>query len=183
MALGANTEQVIITDPDLVAEFEQASGLDGRIQRLIKERLYKRQAERNAVAERRSEMTPIQRRRDIAKAELKEQVLAQEDVYHIHSVLALCGLPYKRVPDEQSHYIREYGRNSLIVQSGFLKDPFTGKTVKQGLPYGTKARLLQLHICTLAIRQKNPIVEIEDSMSAFIRSLGFDVSGGKNGTI
>jgi hypothetical protein len=42
---------------------------------------------------------------------------------------------------------------------------------------------MQLHICTRALRQRSPEVELEGSMTGFIRSLGFSVTGGKNGTI
>jgi hypothetical protein len=55
--------------------------------------------------------------------------------------------------------------------------------VPQGLPYGPKARLLLLHICTMAVRQKSAEIEIADSMSAFIKDLGFAVTGGQKGTL
>jgi hypothetical protein len=128
-------------------------------------------------------MTPIQRRHDELKQFIEENELDEADRYHLHSVLALCGLPYRKPKDEFADYMREYGRNSLVVQPGYLKDPSSGKMVRQGLPYGPKARLLQLHICTMALRQGGPVVEVADSMSAFIRELGFPVTGGKNGTI
>lgn len=72
---------------------------------------------------------------------------------------------------------------SLNVQPGSLTDPKTGNWVRQGVPYGPKARLVQLHICTRALRQKSPVVEMEDNMTSFIRNLGFSVTGRKNGTI
>lgn len=52
----------------------------------------------------------------------------------------------------------------------------------QGLPYGPKARQLMLHICTMAVRQNPHQIEIVDNMSAFIRELGFPVTGGARGT-
>ena len=47
----------------------------------------------------RNAMTPVQRRRDMAREALQADVLKDADRYHIHSVLAMCGLPYRR-PDD-----------------------------------------------------------------------------------
>jgi Plasmid encoded RepA protein len=141
--------------------------------------LVKMQRDRDAEAKK----SPIQRRLTRIKRQLKETAFEDEDRHHIHSVLALCGLPYREPAEGAREYLREYGRNSLAVQAGYLKDPETGKMVLQGLPYGPKARLLLLHICTMAIRQRSAEIAIADSMSAFIRELGFSVTGGKRGTI
>ena len=141
------------------------------------------QRHRNETAARRSVMTPVQRRRDQARDVIASAEFKHEDRYHLHSVLALCGLPYRRPPDDAVDYVREYGRNSLVIQAGYLKDPRTGKMVRQGLPYGPKARLLMLHICTMALRQNSSEIELAESMSAFIRDLGFPVTGGDRGTI
>jgi len=151
---------------------------------LMRQHLATLQAERNERRQRRAAMTAIRRRRDNAR-ELFEKTprTLDEDRYHLHSVLALCGLPYKRPKDDRLDYIREYGRNSLVVQPGYLKDPETGRMVRQGIPYGPKARLLLLHICTSALRQGSHEIDIADSMSAFIREMGFAVTGGKRGTI
>src|SRR3712207_8857545 len=39
-----------------------------------------------------------------------------ENIKHIHSVLALCGLPY-REPKGEREFFREYGRNTLDRKS------------------------------------------------------------------
>jgi hypothetical protein len=173
-------ESVLITDPDLI---EQVKAAPASMRAVITRMASRTQDERNKTQERRESMTPIQRRRDVVKEQISENPIDKEDIYHIHSVLGLCALPYRKLPDGKHHYTREYGKMSLTVQAGFLKDPEDGKMIMQGLPYGTKARLLQLHICTRALRQQSPEVELEESMSAFIRSVGFEVTGGKKGTI
>ena len=128
-------------------------------------------------------LSPVKRRRAEARKAREKQKPTRKEQHHIHSVLALCGLPYRRPPDGQRDYIREYGKSSLAVTSGLLKNPETGRMEAQGLPYGPKARLLMLHICTMAVRQKCPEIEIAGSMSAFIRELGFAVTGGQRGTL
>ena len=165
-------------DDDLRAELEQwgKHGPGAGVMRdIILEKQRKRQARR--------EMTPVQRRRDIARETLKADMLKDADRYHIHSVLAMCGLPYRRPDDGAVEYIQRYGKNSLVVTAGRLQDPESGQMVRPGLPYGPKARLMMLHICTEALRSGSPEIHVGDSMSAFIRELGFPVSGGKNGTI
>lgn len=169
-------------DHDLAQMLDNSKGKPSF--RLVQSHVIAEQARRSAAREQRAAMTPVGRRRADAKSlfELAPQT-PHEDRYHLHSVLALCGLPYRRPTDDHADYIREYGRNSLVVQPGYLKDPETGRMVKQGIPYGPKARLLLLHICTTALRQGSHELDVADSMSAFIREMGFAVTGGKRGTI
>jgi hypothetical protein len=52
-----------------------------------------------------------------------------------------------------------------------------------GLPYGTYPRLLLAWITTEAVRTKSPVLELGDSLSAFMKRLDLDVTGGDKGTI
>lgn len=171
-------KSVTITDADLL---EQVAIAAPSVRRNVQRMFARTQLGRNETRERRADMTPIQRRRDVVRETIAENPLEKTDIHHVHSVLALCGLPYKRPPDGSTVYRRKYGRMALTVQSGDLGDPYTGEAVPQGLPYGPKARLLMLHVCTRALRQKSPVIELEDSLSGFIRSLGFSTSGGQKG--
>ena len=56
-------------------------------------------------------------------------------------------------------------------------DPRTGEYVKLGLPYGEKPRLVLIHLATEAVRTGSPVVDVEDSMTAFARSLGLATNG------
>jgi hypothetical protein len=172
-------------DPDLAKAFSEVRGAD-KLSTMQREMIEGQQRDRNAKAERRAGMSPIQRRRDLVRENIaanRAGAEAHQHVHHIHSVLALCGLPYRRPADDMKEYHREYGNNSLVIYAEHLKDPQTGRMVRPGLPYGPKARLLMFHICTMALRQNSAEVEVADSMSAFIRELGFDVQGGPRGTI
>ena len=104
-----------------------------------------------------------------------------DEMAFLHSVLAQCGLPYRN-PNTRD-YMRQNGRATLIVTAGHLLDQETRKPVLQGVPYGAKPRLLMLHLCTEAVRNKSATISIADSMSAFMRDLGLQVTGGKKGTI
>ena len=45
------------------------------------------------------------------------------------------------------------------------------------MPYGEKPRLVLIHLATEAVRTGNPVVDVEDSMTSFARSLGLETNG------
>lgn len=114
------------------------------------------------------------------------EILGEEEpdeLAFLHTILAQCGLPYREPKRGERDYIRENGRASLIVSAGHLLDPKTKKPALQGIPYGAKPRLLMIHLCTEAVRTRRPVIDIGESMSAFMRELGLHVTGGRHGTI
>jgi hypothetical protein len=46
-----------------------------------------------------------------------------------------------------------------------------------GLPHGEKPRLALIHLTSEAIRTRSPVVEVADSLTAFVRSLGLPTDG------
>ncbi len=176
-----------IRDPDLLQEVERARG-HFMFKTLIEHIAHKqsqRDAEQKKQAEaeaRRTAMSRDQRRRDAVREVIENAPSAPENIQHIHSVLALCGLPY-REPKGEREFFREYGRNTLSIMAGRLKNPRTGQMEVQGLPYGPKARLVLLHLCTEAVRQRSAKIEVADSLSGFIKQMGFPVTGGERGTL
>lgn len=52
-----------------------------------------------------------------------------------------------------------------------------------GLPFGALPRLTLAWVITEAVKTKSPIIELGDSLSAFMRELGLEATGGKNGRI
>lgn len=92
-----------------------------------------------------------------------------------HTVLCQTSLPYRDPGDEVREWQREQGAVSLLVEAGRAKNPKTQEWVKLGLPWGTKPRLILAHLNTEALRQKSPVIEIENSLTAFVRRIrGFD---------
>ncbi|GJE27487.1 replication protein RepA [Methylobacterium organophilum] len=189
--MGLADKIALIRDVDLLAELETARG-DFLFAPIVEHLLF-RQRERDAAASaravevdsqssRRAGMGRDQRRRDAIREVIENEPTGPENLQHIHSVLALCGLPY-RDPGAAREVFREYGRNSLSLTAGRLKNPVTGEMEPQGLPYGPKARLVLLHLCSEAVRQRNPVIEVGDSLSGFMKAMGFAVTGGERGTI
>jgi hypothetical protein len=118
--------------------------------------------------------------------DLAAEILGDPDpneLRYLHTVLAQCGLPYRAPSPQLRDYIRKNGVVSLVVTSGYLTNPETGDEELQGIPYGAKSRLLMIHLCTEAILRQSATVPIQDSMSAFMKSLGMSVTGGKKGSI
>lgn len=165
-----------IRDADLLVELETASGKPGFQFKRIE--LANRQAQRDKLAS----LPRDARRREIVRRNL-EETPTTDDLRHIHSVLAMCGLPYSRQPLAVREYERKQGRMSLVVEAGKLRNPESGERVEQPLPFGPKSRLLLMHLCSEAIRQKSATIEIADSLTGFIRDMGFPVTGGKKGTL
>jgi hypothetical protein len=175
----AASDPALIRDEDLRAELDRFQGFSRDV--MIRE-LVRRQAVRDAEVQRLASLTPAQRKREAARTVIETVAGTPENLRHIHSVLAICALPYTRQAlDVREHQSRQ-GRMSLLVQAGKLLSP-DGTWVEQPLPYGSRARLLLLHLCSEAIRQKSPTIEIQDSLTAFIHAIGYPVTGGKNCTL
>ena len=107
--------------------------------------------------------------------------LASEVVYQ-HSLLCQVAMPASD-PDKERYWHVTNGRNSLMIQSGSIVDQRTNKIVEVGLPYGVTARLLFINLVSQILKNKKKYLEtgsrlinIEDSMSAFIKRLGFPVT-------
>jgi len=88
-----------------------------------------------------------------------------------------CGIPYKNPGDGVLEWDRKQGNASLRIEAGSAIDPRTGDFVRLGLPYGEKPRLVLIHLATEAVRTGSPVVDVEESMTAFARSLGLETNG------
>ena len=65
----------------------------------------------------------------------------------------------------------------LRIEAGAAIDPRTGEFVKLGLPYGEKPRLVLIHLASEAVRNSSAVVDVEESMTAFAKSLGVEPNG------
>ncbi|WP_414462356.1 replication protein RepA [Hyphomicrobium sp. DY-1] len=164
-----------IRDADLLKQLNDAPYL---IKDYETRRLQNEQARRDHLAA----LPRDERRRAETHHLLTEGKGAERDsLRHIHSVLALCSLPYKATPERS--WEREQGQMRLKINAGELMNPNTGKWEPQPLPYGSRARLIMMHLSSQAILHKRPDIEIESSLTGFIRSMGIAVTGGKQGSI
>ncbi len=95
----------------------------------------------------------------------------------LHTVLCQVGMP-RRAMKERT-FERRSGGAIMRLDAGAI---FNGRDlVDQPLPYGTKPRLVMVHISSEAIRTGQRHVEIGDSVRAFLLALGIDPTGGPRG--
>ena len=165
-----------IRDADLRAELESARGRPGFV--YIEKSIAARQHERDRLAQ----LPRDRRRRAITQSSLETKPPALDDLRHIHSVLAICGLPYKRLPIEVREFERRQGNMALDVSAGYLRND-KGENIPQPLPFGPKARLILMHLCSQAIYSKSPTIDLNETFTAFVRELGFNDSGGPRGAL
>lgn len=100
------------------------------------------------------------------------------EVLYQHSVLCQTCLPYRDPGDEVRLWSRRNGYVKLELQAGRAYDGRIDDFVDVGLPFGPKPRLVLYHLNAEALRTQSPILELEDSLTAFVkRTLGLDTKG------
>ncbi|MBS3903485.1 MAG: replication protein [Anaplasmataceae bacterium] len=101
-----------------------------------------------------------------------------EKIDFLHTVLCQVGMPRKKT--EGRIFERESGRSIIRLESGAL---FDGNTlVEQPLPYGSRPRLVMVHLSSEAMRTQSRKVEIGNSTREFLKKLEIGISGGKTGS-
>jgi hypothetical protein len=119
--------------------------------------------------------TPTQMRLVEASAAIAAEQNGDAIAYH-HTVFCQTALPYRSVPDRV--WERTNGHVSLRVEAGSALHPERQKWVDLPLPFGTKSRLILIHFDTFAVMEQSPLVEIENSMTAFLKKLqGYSPNG------
>jgi len=111
-----------------------------------------------------------------ARHELVNRIWGEQgQLLYNHSLLCQLNLPYRNPGDGVRRYQRKSGRVSLQVEAGYI---FNGdEFVPVGLPWGSRSRLLMLHLCSEAVKNNSAIVEVESSFTAFAKTLGLSVNG------
>jgi Plasmid encoded RepA protein len=96
-----------------------------------------------------------------------------------HTVFCQTGLPYRNPGDVVRIWMRKQGATRLEVEAGRAFSPGADEFVDVGLPFGPKPRLILVYLNAEALRTGSPEIEVEDSLTAFVKRLGF-VSKGRN---
>jgi len=94
-----------------------------------------------------------------------------EKITYQHTVLCQTGLPYRNPGADVRKWTRRNGRAVLQIEAGSAIHPEQNDFVELPLPFGPKARLILIHLNAEAIRTGNPVIEVEDSMTAFVKRL------------
>jgi hypothetical protein len=103
---------------------------------------------------------------------------ADEAILYQHSVLCQTCLPFRDPGDDVRQWERANGLVNLLLAAGQAFHPDTRRFVDVGLPFGPKPRLVLYHLNAEALRTQSPVIELEDSLTAFVkRTLGLDPGG------
>jgi hypothetical protein len=92
-----------------------------------------------------------------------------DGVTYQHTVLCQTSLPYRDPGDSTRVWERRQGAVSLSLEAGRIRNPATHQFVEVGLPYGSRPRLILAHLNREALLHGSPRIEVESSLTAFIR--------------
>ena len=92
-----------------------------------------------------------------------------EDIAFQHTVLCQTSLPYRNPGPDIRIWKRDQGATVLEVQAGRAFHPEKGDFVDLSLPFGPKPRLILAHLNAQAIKTGSPILDMEDSLTAFVK--------------
>jgi hypothetical protein len=123
--------------------------------------------------------TPIQQRLIDTAALNVEQPDLQTILYQ-HTVFCQTSLPYRDPGDDARTWERINGDVHLKVLAGEAMHPNKGRLVEVGLPFGPKCRMVLMHINQRALVTESPHVEVEDTLSKFVRNVLQLDSKGRN---
>ena len=127
--------------------------------------------------------SPREKSRLVRRVETAHEIMAAlptgDELTFLHSGLCQTCLPHSRPAEDHAVWQRRSGRFSLTVQPGVLDRGKGSEYV--GVPYGPKARLILIYLQTEGMKSRT--VNLGATFSAFLRSLGLAVTGGKRGTI
>jgi hypothetical protein len=176
-----------IRDADLRESLEKARGTPAWGTSLSMYRRFQaeRDAKRVADVEKQSRLALLprdQRRRAVIREVIENEPTSVEHLRYMHSVMAVCPFPYRRLEEGRRDFERSQGKMSMVVEGGSLRTP-DGRRMEQPVPFGPKARLILAYLTTEALRQKSARVEIADSLRGFMLDVGFDPTGGPRGNI
>lgn len=124
-----------------------------------------------------TEMTHIGRRVSDASFQLVLKKGTIRDAVFQHSVLCQTFLPYRNPGPDVRIWKQKQGNVSLAIQATESYNPEKDDFEFIGLPFGPKARIILAHINSEAIRTQSKTVNVEDSMSAFIKCIGLNLDG------
>ena len=125
---------------------------------------------------------PIDEKRIDQSVSMHDTDLTDDDRWYLHSILTQCFMPYRN--PKMNRWVKQNGHYGIAIQSGLLPDATKEEgVIEAGIPYGAKPRLINSYVQTYAVKHRTPIIPIANSMSGFMKTLGFKVTGGAKGSI
>ena len=99
-----------------------------------------------------------------------------DGITYQHTVLCQTAMPYRKL--QERTWDRRNGRVRLRIAAGEALDPKTEEYVEMPLPYGSRVRLILMHLNGEALRSGQPTIEVGRSLTTFARRIiGYDPTG------
>jgi hypothetical protein len=99
-----------------------------------------------------------------------------DSILYQHTVFCQTGLPY-RDPGYIRLWKRSQGAVHLEVEAGRAFHPRKAEFVDVGLPFGPKPRLILAYLNGEALKTGSPVIEVEESLTAFVQRIGLCQDG------
>jgi hypothetical protein len=100
-----------------------------------------------------------------------------ETILFQHTVFCQTGMPYRNPGEKVRSWERVNGTATLKIIAGEAMHPELCRFVPIGLPFGPKPRLILAYLNAEALRQRSPEIEVDASLTAFVRRLRLDPGG------
>ena len=120
-------------------------------------------------------LTVIQRR--LIKSGVDIQMEPPEDIAFQHTVFCQTSMPYRNPGKAVREWKHRNGNVHLLIQGGNALDPVKEDFVDLPLPSGPKARLILCYLNAEAMKQQSPLIDVQDSLTAFVKRLNLDPKG------
>ena len=101
----------------------------------------------------------------------------EQTILYQHTVFCQTGLPYRDPGDDVRSVERTNGNVGLKVTAGEAWHPAKSQFVEIGLPFGTKPRLILADINTQAILTQNPHIDLENTLTKFVKRMNLHTHG------
>jgi len=124
-------------------------------------------------------LTLVEKRNLEASISIASEI--REKIAYQHTVLCQTCMPYRNPGDAVKVWERKQGDIALRIEAGAAHHPETDQWTELGLPFGPKARLILAHLNAEALRTGSPEIEVERSLTAFVRRLQDPNRRGKSG--
>ena len=121
----------------------------------------------------------VQRR--AIKASVDIQMDPPKEIAYQHTVLCQTSMPYRNPGANVLRWEKRQGNVHLLINAGEALNPETDEFVQLGLPFGSKPRLILSHLNAEALRQGSPVIEVEETMTAFVRRIQNPLKKAKSG--
>ena len=102
---------------------------------------------------------------------------SEQEIAFQHSLFCQTSLPYRNPGPDVRRWERCQGRVKLEIEAGRALHPDSGKFEDVPLPYGPKARLILMHLNSMAVRTQSARIDVGDSLTDFVKRMGVDPNG------